>query len=51
MGLFDELGSGGKAFGLARSEDEESFWKIALDYAEDQEGQGFFGGDDAAGYD
>jgi len=51
VGFFDEFGGGGEALGLAGSEDEEGFWKIALDYAEDEQGQRFFSGDDAAGYD
>jgi len=51
MGLFDEIGGEGETLGLAGSEDEQSFWKIALDHAEDEEGERLFGGDDAAGYD
>src|SRR6267143_1041144 len=35
VGFFDEIGGGSETFGLARSEDEEGFGKIALHYAED----------------
>jgi len=51
MGLFDEIGGEGETLGLAGSEDEQSFWKIALDHAEDEEGERLFGGDYAAGDD
>src|SRR4029077_5876656 len=40
---------GSETFGLAGSEDEQGSWKIALDYAEDEECKRFFGGDYAAG--
>ena len=51
VGLFDKFGGRSETFGLAGSEDEEGLWKIALDYAEHEQCQGFFGCDDAAGYD
>jgi len=51
MGFFDEFSGEGETFGLSGSEDEQGFWKIALDHAEDEQGQRLFGGDDAAGYD
>ena len=51
MGLFDEFSGERETLGLPGSEDEESFGKIALDYAEDEEGERLFGGDYAAGDD
>jgi hypothetical protein len=51
VGFLDEFGGGDESLGLARSEDQEGFWKISLNYAEDEQGQRLFGGDDTAGYD
>ena len=51
MGFLDKFGGGGEAFGLARSEDEKGFRKITLDDAENEQGEGLFGGDDTAGDD
>ena len=51
MRFFDKFGGGGEAFGLAGSKDKERFGKIALDDTEGDEGERFFGGNDAAGDD
>jgi len=51
VGFFDEFGGGGETLGLAGSENEQGFGKIALDYAEHEQSQRLFGGDNAARYD
>ena len=49
--LVNEGGGSGETFGLARSEDKQSFLEVALRNTIRDEGQWFFGGNDAAGND